>query len=200
MRNKKSSFRVPQQSIEDAYSLTPSSVSLGFPPERTLEYFGQVSSAQNERALERIKEHLVASPEQELFMIVTSPGGPSGAAMSFYDTVRFVLRPNLVTIGSGDVDSSGIIILLSGRKRYVTKHTTLLLHMAGRTFPNDKRFTAREIAAMVKEDRLKDTQYASILAEHSMLSHEFILSLMEKNTLLTPDDLVKYGFVEGILS
>src|SRR6201999_4389177 len=99
-------------------------------------------------------------------LFITSPGGPTGTAMSFYDTIRHVLKPNLVTIGSGDVDSSGIIIFLSGTRRYMTSRTTLLLHPAGRVFGN-QRFTTKEMEAMLAEDRMKDQQYASLIAQNS---------------------------------
>jgi ATP-dependent protease ClpP protease subunit len=138
---------------------------------------------------------------EPISMIVTSTGGPSGTAMSFYDTIRYVVRPPLITIGSGDVDSSGILIFLSGDKRYVTPNTTLLLHLAGRIFDGGTRFTAPEMEAMVREDRLKDYQYASIVADRSagILTAEAVLRMMEQTTILTPHELVAFGLAHSIL-
>jgi len=147
-----------------------------------------------------IREKLSSFPDEEVALIVTSTGGPTGTAMSFYDTIRSVWCANITTIGSGDVDSSGILIFLSGRHRYVTKHTTLLLHLAGRIFEPGKRFTREEIEAMTNEDRLKDEQYASVIAEHSLgLAVEDVLQMMKNNTILTPSDLVRYGLAEAVL-
>jgi ATP-dependent protease ClpP protease subunit len=142
-----------------------------------------------------------AQPNQELYVTVTSAGGPSGTAMSFYDTVRSVLHANITTIGSGDVDSSGMIIFLSGDVRYVTANTTALLHLAGRNFSASQRYTSVEMAAMLEEDRVKDLQYATIVAEHShgILTPDDVLVLMENNTVLTPVEFVKYGLVTGVL-
>ncbi len=173
---------------------------LTFPPQDIVEYFGRVSYAANERVLQEIKEHMTERPNKELTLVVTSSGGPTGTAMSFYDTVRSILRVNLTTIASGDVDSSGIIIFLSGKKRYVTTHTTLLLHMAGRTFDSDKRFTEEELGAMIVEDKLKDLHYASIVAAHThSLTVEKVLHLMKANTVLTPEQLVELGLALKIL-
>lgn len=169
---------------------------------RSLEYFGIVNYATTERVLEEIKVLMMEDPNEEIYLSVTSAGGPTGTAMSFYDHIRYVIKPALVTIGSGDVDSSGIILFLSGEKRYLTKNTTLLLHKAGRTFESGKRFTATELEAMLQEDTLKDLQYATVLVErsHNRLTVKKVLKLMEDNTILTPDQMVAYGLAHSILS
>jgi ATP-dependent protease ClpP protease subunit len=166
-----------------------------------VEYLGMVNYATTERVVEEIRDLLLEDPKAGMTMLVTSAGGPSGTAMGFYDTVRSILKPNLTTIGTGDVDSSGIIIFLAGKKRYVTKNTTLLFHMAGGAFDSGKRYTANEVDAFLREYRLKDFQYASIVAECSggRLSSEQVLMMMEKNTILTPLELVSYGLADAIL-
>lgn len=170
-------------------------------PRHVLEYFGSVNYATNERVLSSIKAHMAAEPAAPLTLIVTSPGGQSGIAMSFFDTVRTVLQPVLTTIAMGDVDSSGVIIFLSGTQRLVSAHTTLLLHPAGRCFDPSKRYTAAEIGAMAREDELKDKQYASILAKssHGRLTEGQTLTLMECHTVLDAEDLVRLGLAHGLL-
>ncbi len=172
-----------------------------FPVERTVEYLGVVNYATNERVLHTIKSLLKKSPAESLYLIVTSAGGPSGTAMSFYDTVHYIMRPNLTTIGSGDVDSSAMLIFLTGERRYVTAHTTALLHRAGRVFDSNKRVTSNELQAMVREDMLKDEQYAAIVSERSLgrLSPADVLALMDAETTLTPLDFIKYGLADSIL-
>jgi ATP-dependent protease ClpP protease subunit len=172
-----------------------------FPIDRMVEYFGVVNYATNERVLNNIKELIRAFPSDTLYMMVTSAGGPSGTAMSFYDAVRHIVRPSLATIGSGDVDSSGLIIFLTGERRYVTRHTTALLHLAGRVFDSGKRMTAVEMEAVLREDRIKDEQYASIVAERSngRLTKEKVLTLMQNNTTLLPEDFVRFGLADSVI-
>lgn len=172
-----------------------------FPLDKMIEYFGCVNYATNERVLGNLKELIRAFPSEMLYLVVTSAGGPSGTAMSFYDTVRHVLRPSLATIGSGDVDSSGMLIFLTGEKRYVTRHTSALLHRAGRVFDGAKRITSLEIASMAREDSLKDEQYASILAERSRgkLTKQQALKLMDENVTLTPEDFIAFGLADSII-
>ena len=174
---------------------------LRFNPERMIEYLGPVCYGTNDRVLQGIKQMLMQSPHEQIVMTVTSAGGPSGTGMSFYDTIQSVLKPNLTTIGSGDVDSSGVIVFLSGTTRYVTKHTTLLFHLAGRIFKSDQRFTADEIAAMIAEDTKKDAFYAEIVAErsHGKLTKKKVLALMRKNTVMSPKELVRCGLADAVL-
>ena len=167
---------------------------------RTLRYVGGVTRVLNERILARIEKLLDHSSTEEIGLFVTSPGGATGSAMSFYDTIRHVLTPNLVTIGSGEVDSSGFIIFLSGSRRYVSARTTGLLHSCGRVF-GSQRYTTAEMAAMLAEDTLKDRQYATVLSENSRgrLCVEDVLLMMQRNTVLSAEDFIRFGFADEII-
>lgn len=168
---------------------------------RIVRYTGPVTRQQNERVLASIARLMDQAPEEDVGLFVTSPGGATGTAMSFYDSVRHVIKPSLVAIGSGEVDSSGIIVFLAGGRRYVTARTTALLHPAGRIFGN-QRYTTREMAAMLAEDKMKDEHYARLVAQNSRgaLSQEEVLGLMEAHTTLSPEDLLRYGLIDGILA
>lgn len=197
MKNNTTSKRdikpIPYSAIETAIAQLP-------PRARTLRYMGSVTRQHNERIVAQMEKLLNKSEKEEIGMFITSPGGASGTAMSFYDTVRHILKPKLVTIGSGEVDSSGIIIFLSGTRRFVTKRTTFLFHPAGRIFGN-QRFTTSEMAAMLEEDRLKDRHYASVVSENSKgkLTTEDVLLMMEQHTVLSAEDFVEAGLADEIL-
>lgn len=167
---------------------------------RTLRYIGGVTRVQNERILARIEKFLNQDEAGEIGLFITSPGGATGSAMSFYDTVCHVLKPNLITIGSGEVDSSGFIIFLSGTRRYITARTTGLLHSCGRIFGN-QRYTTAEMAAMLAEDTLKDRQYATLLANNSRgrLCAEDVLLMMGRNTVLSAEDFVHFGLADSVI-
>ena len=190
--------KIAEAAAEAAVAATNSPT---FPPERMVEYLGVVNYATTERVIEEIKDLMREDALSPIYLLVTSAGGPTGTAMSFYDSMRLLLKPRLVTIGSGDVDSSGVLIFLAGEQRFITKHTTLLLHLAGRSFESGKRYTAAEVEAMFKEDTLKDRQYASVVAENSRgkLTTDDVLALMSENTILSAEDMVAYGLAERVL-
>lgn len=172
-----------------------------FPRERTVRYVGPVTRPATERTLKQIEKLIDASREEDIYLFVTSTGGPSGMAMSFFDTITAMLQPRLTTIGSGDVDSSGVILFLSGNYRYITAHTTLLFHPAGRRFDGTMRYTVQEMEAMLAEDRLKDRQYAEIVAAASRgkLGVEQVEHMMARHTVLSPDELVALGLADAVL-
>lgn len=178
-------------------------------PHRTIEWLGGVNYTNLERVLEKVKNLIQVNPNEDIHLIVNSFGGATGIAMNFYDTVNSVLkiRDRLVTIGSGDVDSSGIIILLSGSRRFLTQNTTLLLHLAGRTFEAGKRFSTLDMEGMLKEDKLKDFQYACAVADGTFeqktgrqkFSPKQVLDMMAKNTILTASEAVRIGLAQRVL-
>lgn len=180
-------------------SLVPSCTT--FRPDRTLQWIGGISANILSDITERVQALLADDPVEPVNLVVTSHGGPTGIGMSFYDTMRAVYRPHLRTVGSGDVDSSGIIVFLAGEERYITPNTTLLLHLAGRVFDTPKRFTTPEMESIIKEDKLKDMQYASVIAERSngKLPLQKVLELMARNSVLTADEAVEYGLAHAIL-
>ncbi len=170
-------------------------------PSRTLEWLGAVSYGNLEGVLGKIKNFMIDDRERPVHLLVNSFGGTTGVGMSFYDAMHSWLRPKLITIGSGDVDSSGVIVLLSGKQRFITKNTTLLLHLAGRTFENAKRFSSADLDSMVKEDKLKDYQYACILSDATKGKYcpDKILELMSKTTILTAEEAVAMGFADAVI-
>lgn len=170
-------------------------------PARTLEWLGGVGYDSLGRIMDGVKSLMVSDPAAEITLLVTSFGGATGVGMSFYDAMTTWLRPNLVTIGSGDVDSSGVTVFLAGAKRYLTKNTTMLLHMAGRTMEGGRRLTAADLDAMLKEDKLKDYQYACVVSDATEGRHspEDVLGLMAKNTILTAQEAVNMGLAHGIV-
>ena len=170
-------------------------------PERTLEWLGGVNHDNLSKTLEGIKYMLSENPHEEIQMLVNSFGGTTGIGMTFYDTIRSVWKLRLTTIGSGDVDSSGIIIFLSGERRYITKNTTLLFHLAGRTFGTEKRFSTLDLENILKEDKVKDYQYACVVSDATdgRYSPERVLEMMTSNTVLTAEEAVNMGLAHKVL-
>jgi ATP-dependent Clp protease protease subunit len=166
-----------------------------------LEWLGGVDYSNLQKILNNMKELMIEDPQDEIQLLVNSYGGATGIGMNFYDSVNSLLKPNLTTIGSGDVDSSGIIVFLAGKNRYLTKNTTLLFHLAGRTFGMEKRFSTLDLENILKEDKLKDYQYACVVSDATdgKFSPERVLDLMRANTVLTAEEAVSMGLAHKVL-
>lgn len=170
-------------------------------PERTVEWFGGVNYTNLEKTLARIRRHMIIDAGEEIHLLVSSCGGATGIALSFHDTIKSVLKPNLVTIGTGDVDSSGVIVFLTGEKRFLTKNTTMLLHLGGRTLAAERRYSTQDLENLLNENRLRDYQYACLLADatNGRATPARILELMAKNTILTAEEALNLGLAHHIL-
>jgi ATP-dependent Clp protease, protease subunit len=181
--------------------VVPPQAQLVFHPERTIEWLGGVNYEKLQSTLDRVKILMQEKPNDEIQLVINSYGGCTGIGMSFYDAVRSWLRPNLITIGTGDVDSSGVLIFLAGKRRYLTKNTTMLLHLAGRTFEGDRRFSTKDMSDMLNEDKLKDYQYACVIADATAgkSTPESILALMARNTIITSEEAVRMGLAHKVL-
>lgn len=171
-------------------------------PERTIEWIGGVNYQNLERILGELKRLYIEDKKDEIHLMVNSFGGITGVGMNFFDAATSWLKLNLVTIGSGDVDSSGIIVFLAGKRRYITKNTTLLFHLAGRTFGTEKRFTTVDLEVMLNEDRLKDYQYACVVSDATSgrYTPNDILELMKNDTMLTAEEVVNMGLAHRVLA
>jgi ATP-dependent Clp protease, protease subunit len=171
-------------------------------PNRSMEWFGGVSYSNLEKVIVGMKELMAQDPKEEIQLTVNSFGGITGIGMSFYDSVKSIHKPNLTTIGSGDVDSSGIIVFLAGDKRYLTKNTTMLLHLGGRTLESAKRFSTADLEDILREDKLKDYQYACVVADSTdgRCTTEKVLEMMSNNTILTAEEAVNLGLAHKVLA
>jgi ATP-dependent protease ClpP protease subunit len=167
-----------------------------------VEWIGGVNNDNLEKTLSSIKSLILENPTEEIQLIINSHGGATGIGMAFRDTVNSVIKANLTTIGSGDVDSSGVTLLLSGQRRFLTKNTTLLLHLAGRTFGVEKRFSTEDMENILKEDRLKDYQYACVVSDATggRYSPEKVLEMMRATTVLTAEEAVNMGLAHKVLN
>lgn len=170
-------------------------------PGRTITWLGGVNYQNLAQIFAEIKCLMTASLTDEIHLMVNSYGGSSSVGMSFYDAATSWLTPNLITIGSGDVDSSGIIVFLAGRKRYITKNTTLLFHLAGSTFVAEKRYTVEDIQTILNEYHLKDFQYACIVSDATAGRYTpgMILDMMSKNTMITAPEAVEMGLAHRVI-
>ncbi|MES2214219.1 MAG: ATP-dependent Clp protease proteolytic subunit [Patescibacteria group bacterium] len=169
--------------------------------DRTVEWFGGVNYSNMEKATSEIRSFLRDDPKGEIQLVISSYGGSTGIGMGFYDSVTSIMKPHLTTVGTGDVDSSGVVVFLSGSKRFLTKNTHILLHLGGRTFEEGKRFSTYDIEDMLKENKLKDYQYACLVADATdgKFSPEKILDLMAKNTILTAEEAVRMGLAHRVI-
>ena len=95
----------------------------------TLYFFDEIDSYSVSEALRLLQLICSESPKKPrpIQIILNTPGGSVYDGLCLYDYLISLEYPLLI-IGTGLVASMGIIILLAGQQRYVTKNTRLMTH------------------------------------------------------------------------
>jgi len=94
---------------------------------RSLYFFDEINNYTVAEALRLLQLMVNESSKKPVQIILNTPGGSVYDGLAFYDYLRYLSCP-LMIIGTGLIASMGIIIILAGDKRCVTKNTRLMSH------------------------------------------------------------------------
>lgn len=137
------------------------------------------------------------NPEQEIQMYINCPGGEVYAGLAIYDTMRYIKAP-VSTICVGIAMSMGSVLLMAGDKgkRMALPNSRIMIHQGSSGFRGntpDVEVQARETIYI--RDRLVDLYH-----EHTDLPHDKLLRDMERDYFMTPEDSVKYGLIDHVIT
>jgi ATP-dependent Clp protease protease subunit len=136
-------------------------------------------------------------PEKEISLYVNSPGGSAYAGMAIYDTIQFV-KPDVRTICVGMAMSAAAMILCGGAagKRSALPNSKMMIHQGSAGFsgaPADIDIHAREVLSITR-------RMAEIIARHSGREVEQVLSDIDRDRFMTPQEACDYGLIDEIVS
>ncbi len=147
-------------------------------------------------------EEFPANTELPIFLYIMSPGGDISPVFAWYDLLNSILspRPNIIAVGTGSVASAAVITLLSvpRNQRFVTPNTLIYLHQSNLPLP-DGAYSASEIRGMKKCLDWGDKRYNEIIAFETGLSVRKIQNMRLHESVITPADAKRLGFVHDIL-
>lgn len=135
-------------------------------------------------------------PERDISIYINSPGGSVTAGLAIYDTMQFI-RPEITTMCIGLCASMATILLCAGTKgkRYTLPNSTIHQHPAGggmQGYAPDVEIQARFLL-----DLQRRTQ--EIMAKHTGRTMEELNRDFSRDKFFTPEEAVKYGFVDEVL-
>lgn len=135
--------------------------------------------------------------EQDIKMIINSPGGGVYAGLGIYDTMNLV-QPDVEVICTGIAASMGAILLANGQKgkRHILKHSRVMIHQplgGAQGQASDMEITVREIQKLKKE--LYET-----LVENTGQKMKKIEEDSDRDYWMTSNEALKYGIVDTIIS
>ncbi len=166
---------------------------------RVVPWFGPVNTENMAKVTAELVKLHKEDREARITLAMTSAGGWSSIGFSFYDLIRGMKLP-LDTIGSGFVDSMGVIIFLAGEQRFVTPHTNMLIHEARRYFQDKETVTRRDARANQEESDLYQSFYSGIVQERTggRIVPAKLEEMMLHNTVLNPDQMIELGIAHEL--
>ncbi|MBV9330274.1 MAG: ATP-dependent Clp protease proteolytic subunit [Alphaproteobacteria bacterium] len=163
---------------------------------RTVLIFGDIDMKLAERVCAQLLAYSAES-EEDIRVIVNSPGGHVESGDTIHDMIRFV-QPKVKMIGTGWVASAGAHIFLGAEKsrRFCLPNTRFLLHqpLGGVRGPaSDISIEAEEILKM-RERLIRE------IAKETGQPYEKVVNDTDRNFWMSAEEAVGYGIVRKIIS
>ena len=189
--------------------LIPTVVEKSADGERAFDIYSRLL---NERIIflgEEVNEHTANSvvaqllhlayvdPQAGISLYINSPGGSVYDGMAIYDTMNFI-KPDVATYGIGLQASMGAFLLSSGAKgkRFCLPHAKVMIHQP--SSGTHGKVTDMEID--MKETLEVKKMLAKIMAKNTGQKLAKVKSDMERDYWMTPDEAVKYGLIDKVLT
>mgnify|MGYP000047468742 FL=1 len=136
-------------------------------------------------------------PQADISLYINSPGGSVYDGMAIYDTMNFI-KPDVATYGIGLQASMGAFLLSSGTKgkRFCLPHAKVMIHQP--SSGTHGKVTDMEID--MKETLEVKEMLAKIMAKNTGQKLAKVKSDMERDYWMTPDEAVKYGLIDKVLT
>ena len=136
-------------------------------------------------------------PETDISLYINSPGGSVYDGMAIYDTMNFI-KPDVATYGIGLQASMGAFLLSSGAKgkRFCLPHAKVMIHQPS----SGTRGKVTDMEIDLKETLEVKEMLAKIMAKNTGQKLSKVKTDMERDYWMSPQEAVKYGLVDKVLS
>jgi len=136
------------------------------------------------------------SPDSPINLYLNSPGGSVTAMLAIYDAMQFI-RPEVGTACVGQAASSAAVLLAAGApgRRTVLPHARVVLHQPS----GGGQGTLPDLALQAKEIARIRAEMEQILSQHTGRTVEQVREDTERDLVLSADEAVSYGIVDGVL-
>ena len=135
--------------------------------------------------------------KKDITLYINSPGGLVTAGMAIYDTMQYV-RSDIQTIVVGQACSMGSLLAAAGTKgkRFMLPHGRHMIHQplgGARGQATDVQIQANELLRWKGE-------LTKIYEKHTGQPLDKLKDDMERDKFMTPDESVKYGLADKIVT
>lgn len=139
------------------------------------------------------EEAEVTSPKP-IVLYIHSYGGDLDQAQFFCDLVE-ASRVPIITVATGAAMSAGLLIFLSGKRRYAFKHSSLLIHQGSAAFSG----TAEEIESAQKSYKRKLEKMKRYILTHTSIDEKLFERNKTKDWYVSGEELIGLGIADRII-
>jgi ATP-dependent Clp protease protease subunit len=163
--------------------------------ERKVFLWGQVDDDSAKHVIDRLL-YLDLMGQDEIQLIINSPGGYVTSGFAIYDTIKSLKSP-VSTVCSGLAASMGSILLSVGAKgrRFVQPHARVMIHQPS----GGARGQASNIEIQAREILKTRELGAKILADNCGQPIDKIMKDINRDYWMDANESLEYGIVDGIL-
>lgn len=139
------------------------------------------------------EENNISEPKP-ITIYIHSYGGDLDQAQFFCDLIEASHIP-IITVAAGVAMSAGLLIFLSGKKRYAFKHSQLLIHQGSASFSG----TADEIKAAQESYERKLEKMESYILSHTHIDKKLFDKKKSKDWYVSGEELLTLGIADLIV-
>ncbi|WP_340065226.1 ATP-dependent Clp protease proteolytic subunit [Ascidiimonas aurantiaca] len=163
--------------------------------ERKVFLWGEVDDDSAKHVIDRLL-YLDLVSNDEIQLIINSPGGYVTSGFAIYDTLKSLKSP-VSTVCTGLAASMGSILLSAGEKgrRFVYPHGKVMIHQPS----GGAQGQASNIEIQAREIIKTREIGAKILAENCGQTVEKVMKDFNRDYWMDAEESVTYGIVDGIM-
>jgi len=157
---------------------------------------GIIDEEKSKDIIEKLLELQSKDPLEEITIIINSMGGEIYSMFAIID-IMDILLPSIRTISLGLSASASAFIFICGTigRRFMTKHSSLMLHQAS----GGTHGTVKDIDVTVREIKYLQSQVVEGIANRSKLTIEEIKGLIDRDFYIRPEKAIEFGLCDGII-
>ena len=166
-----------------------------FVKNRVIKLIGEVDAPTARLLVEQMK-YLNDRGDDDMTLIINSPGGSVYDGMMIYDAMNY-FHCDVVTVAAGIASSMGAFLLAAGArgKRFATKNAEIMIHQP----LGGVQGQATDISVVADHIQRVKTKLATILADECGKNTAEVLRDMERDYWMDSGEALAYGIIDGII-
>ena len=159
---------------------------------RTIVLADEIDKKLSQRIITQLLLLEVENPDEEIKILIDSPGGDADAGFAMYDMIRFV-KPRVRTICAGLTASAAVIVLLAAKKedRLSLPNARVLIHQPSTGVSGSAADIQIEASEILKfRDKIN-----KLIAAETGQPLEKVEQDTRRNYWMSAEESLKYGLI-----